>query len=227
MSKKKISSVVVTRLSIYRRTLARLEWNGTETISSEALGKIVGFGAAQIRKDLSCFGEFGEAGTGYHVILLKDAICHILGIDRVWNTALVGVGRLGSALLAYSAFRASGFKIVAAFENDVTKTGKKWENVVIEDISKLPVVVEEKEIKIAILAVPPEMAQKVADKVVSCGIRAILNFAPARVTVPEGVRLRNVSFSSELEALSYFLTHRTEKKSELNKEAKRIEYEQS
>ena len=220
MSKKKISEVVIARLSIYRRALARLERNGMETVSSETLGKIVRSSAAQIRKDLSCFGEFGEPGTGYNVILLKDAICHILGIDRIWNTVLVGVGRLGSSLLAYPGFRDRGFKIVAAFDNDVTKIGKKWEDVIIEDIAQLPAVVRKKRIDIAILTVPGEFAQRVADHIILCGISAILNFAPVRVVVPERVRLRNVSFSSELEALSYFLTHRTENKSELKKDAK-------
>ena len=209
MNKKKISSATIRRLSIYRRMLSRLEKDGVKTISSEALGQKVGSSAAQIRKDLSLFGEFGEPGTGYSISLLRETLSHILGTDRLWNTALIGVGRLGSALLSYPGFSGHGFKIVAAFDNDITRIGKKWEEIVIEDVSRLPAVVEEKNIQIVILAVPAEFTQKIARLVVESGVKAILNFAPVRITVPQEVRLRNVSFSSELESLSYFLLHET------------------
>ncbi len=206
---KKISGPTIMRLPIYGQALTNLQEKGIETVSSRLLGEMVGSTAAQVRKDLSCFGEFGKPGTGYRAGLLKDAIFRILGTDHALNTALVGVGRLGSALLAYPGFGNHGLKIVAAFDNDIIKIGKKWEDVIIEDISQLGAAVERKRIKIAILAVPGEIAQEVAGKVVSSGIRAILNFAPARISVPEGVQLRNVDLSSELESLAYFLTHGT------------------
>lgn len=198
---------MIARLSVYRQMLARLKKEEVATVSSKSLGKMVGASAAQIRKDLSYFGEFGEPGTGYHVSVLTEALASILGIDRTWNMALVGVGRLGSALLAYPGFRNRGFKVVAAFDRDITKVGKKWEDVIIEDLSRLPSLVREKEIKIAILAVPGEEAQSVAEKIISAGIRAIINFAPTLISVPEHICLRNVDFSGELESLSYFLSH--------------------
>jgi len=210
LAKVKIPEATVMRLSIYGQALALLEEKGEETISSKSLSDMVNTSAAQIRKDLSRFGEFGEPGTGYRVSVLRKAISHILGTDTFWNTALVGLGRLGSALLAYPGFSIRGFKIVAAFDSDITKIGKKWEDVVIEDISRLKAAVKKKNIEIVILAVPAQEAQSAADVVVASGVRAILNFAPTRITVPEGVKLRNVDLSSELEWLSYFLTHEGE-----------------
>ena len=204
--KKRIAQTVVPRLSTYNRVLDKLYREGVEIISSEELGERTGYSAAQIRKDLSFFGEFGQVGKGYYVKELKDAISQILGLDRTWNVALVGAGNLGSALLAYPGFRERGFKIVAVFDSDLRKIGKKWEDVVLHDISEIPEKTKEEEIQIGIIAVPAEAAQRVANMLVSSGIRAILNFAPVRVVVPEDVELRSAELSSELECLSYFLT---------------------
>ena len=145
---------------------------------------------------------------------LKDAISEILGLDTTWNVALVGAGNLGSALLAYPGFRERGFGISAVFDNDLLKIGKKWEDIVIQDISELPKTVKERDIRIGIITVPPQVSQDVADMLVSCGVRAILNFAPTRITVPEGVRLRNAELTRELECLSYFLTNEAEVRTE-------------
>jgi len=205
--KKRIAQTVVPRLSTYNRVLDKLYRKGVEIISSEELGERTGYSAAQIRKDLSFFGEFGQAGKGYYVKELKDAISQILGLDRTWNVALVGAGNLGSALLAYPGFKERGFKIVAVFDNDLRKIGKKWEDVVLHDISEIEEKVKEKEIQIGIIAVPAEAAQRVVNMLVSSGIRAILNFAPVRIVVPEDVELRGAELSSELECLSYFLTN--------------------
>ncbi len=205
--KKRIGQTVVPRLSTYNRVLDKLDRGGVEIISSEDLGERTGYSAAQIRKDLSFFGEFGQVGKGYYVKELKDAVSQILGLDRTWNVALVGAGNLGSALLAYPGFRERGFKIVAVFDNDLRKIGKKWEDVILHDISEIAEKVKEKEIQIGIIAVPAEAAQGVANVLVSCGIRAILNFAPVRIVVPEDVELRSAELSSELECLSYFLTN--------------------
>lgn len=205
--KKRIAQAVVPRLSTYNRVLDKLCREGVEIISSDRLGEKTGYSAAQIRKDLSFFGEFGQVGRGYYVKELRDAISQILGLDRTWKVALVGAGNLGSALLAYPGFRERGFKIVAVFDNDLRKIGKKWEDVVLHDISEIAEKVKEKEIQIAIMAVPAEAAQQVANMLVFSGIRAILNFAPARIVVPEDVELRSAELSGELECLSYFLTN--------------------
>ncbi len=205
--RKRIAQTVLPRLSTYNRVLDKLDRGGVEIISSEDLGERTGYSAAQIRKDLSFFGEFGQVGKGYYVKELKDAVSQILGLDRTWNVALVGAGNLGSALLAYPGFRERGFKIVAVFDNDLRKIGKKWEDVILHDISEIAEKVKEKEIQIGIIAVPAEAAQGVANVLVSCGIRAILNFAPVRIVVPEDVELRSAELSSELECLSYVLTN--------------------
>jgi len=205
--KKRIAQTVVPRLSAYNRVLDKLYRKGVEIISSEGLGEKTGYSAAQIRKDLSFFGEFGQVGKGYYVKELEDAISQILGLDTTWNVALVGAGNLGSALLAYPGFRERGFKIVAVFDNDLRKIGKKWEGVVLHDISEIEEKVKEKDIQIGIIAVPAQAAQQVVDMLVLSGIRAILNFAPVRIFVPEDVELRSAELSSELECLSYFLTN--------------------
>jgi redox-sensing transcriptional repressor len=205
--KKRIAEAAVARLCSYNRALDELDREGAEIISSDELGERTGYNAAQIRKDLSCFGEFGKVGRGYYVKELKEAISQILGIHRTWNVALVGAGNLGSALLAYPGFRERGFKIVAVFDNDLRKIGKKWEDVTLQDISEMSEKIKEQDIQIGIIAVPAEVAQQVADMLVFSGIRAILNFAPARIVVPEGVELRTAELSSELECLSYFLTN--------------------
>ncbi|MFQ6067269.1 MAG: redox-sensing transcriptional repressor Rex [bacterium] len=204
--KRKIAEAAIARLSTYNRALDELDREGVEIISSDELGERSGYSAAQIRKDLSCFGEFGKAGRGYYVKELKEVISQILGVDRTWNVALVGAGNLGSALLAYLGFRERGFKIVAVFDNDLRKIGKRWENVVLQDISEMPEKIKEQDIQIGIIAVPAEVAQRVADMLVFSGIRAILNFAPTRIVVPDHVRLRTADLSRELECLSYFLT---------------------
>ncbi len=209
-NKRKFAKVVITRLSIYNRALSEIEKEGVEIILSDELGDRVGCCAAQIRKDLSCFGEFGEVGKGYFVRDLQDAISRILGVDRKWNVALAGAGHLGSALLAYPGFGQRGFNIVAVFDNDLSKIGKKWEGIIIQDTSELSKTVKEQDIRIGIIAVPAQVSQEITNMLTSSGVRAILNFAPANITVPKGVELRNVDPSTELECLSYFLTNEAE-----------------
>jgi len=204
--RRKVGRAVIARLSIYNRTLGKLH-EEEKIISSEELGERVGCSAAQIRKDFSYFGEFGETGKGYYVRDLKNAVSHILGTDKKWNVVLVGAGQLGSALLAYTGFKIRGFNIVAVFDNDLRKIGKKWEDVTIQDVAELPQAVKEKDIRIGIIAVPVSVSQNITDILTSSGIRAILNFAPASISVPEGVELLNVDLSTELEYLSYFLTN--------------------
>lgn len=218
--KRKIAEAAIVRLSVYNRALGEMEKEGLEIISSDELGDKIGYHAAQIRKDLSCFGEFGEVGKGYFVRDLRDAISRILGVDRKWNVALAGAGHIGSALLAYAEFRERGFDIVAVFDNDLAKIGKKWEDIVIQDVSELPKTVKEQDIRIGIIAVPPEVSQEIVDTLTSCGVRAILNFAPVSITVGEGVELRNVDLATELEYLSYFLTNEVEVRTEVLRKIK-------
>lgn len=204
---RKVAKAVIVRLSIYNRTLRELEKEEEKIISSEELGECVGCSAAQIRKDFSYFGEFGETGKGYYIGDLKNAVSRILGTDKKWNVVLVGAGQLGSALLAYTGFKRRGFNIIAVFDNDLRKIGKKWEDVTIQDVAELPQVIKEKDIRIGIITVPASVSQSVADMLTSSGIRAILNFAPARISVPKGIELRNADLCAELELLSYFLTN--------------------
>lgn len=218
--KRKIAEATIARLSIYNRALGEIEKEGLEIISSDELGDRIGYHAAQIRKDLSCFGEFGEVGKGYFVRDLKDAISRILGVDRKWNVALAGAGHLGSALLAYPGFRQWGFNIVAVFDNDLAKIGKKWEGIVIQDTSELAKTVKEQDIRIGVIAVPPQVSQEIVDTLTCCGVKAILNFATASITVPEGVKLRNVDLATELECLSYFLTNKAEVRTEVLRKIK-------
>ena len=158
--KGKIPEATIKRLSVYARVLRKLGKEGVEIISSDELGERTGGSGAQVRKDLSFFGEFGKTGRGYYVRDLEDCISRILGIDRGWNVALVGVGQLGSALLAYPGFRARGFIISAVFDNDLRKIGKKWENVTVQEMSELGQTIKERDIRIAILAVPAQVCRR-------------------------------------------------------------------
>lgn len=204
MLRKKVPSIVIPRISLYYRAL--LESRGSDFISSEELAKLTGLNAAQIRKDLTYFGQFGVPGKGYKIEELKQQILNILGTDKKWNVALVGVGNLGSALLAYRGFAQQGFEIIAAFDNDLLKIGKNLEGVKIQDISELSSMVRERDIHMAIVAVPAKVAQEVVDTLIKAGVHAILNFAPIRPQVSKKVELLNIDLSIELERLAFFLT---------------------
>ena len=174
-------------------------------VSSEEVSLLTGFSAAQVRKDLAYFGQFGTPGRGYSIEILKKELKKILGTDREWDVALVGTGNLGSALLAYKGFKHQGFNIKYAFDNDKKKINKLRQGVRIRPIDDLPQIVRDKKISIAIVAVPQESAKDVIDKLIDSGIKAILNFAPKRSKVPETIELLNIDLSMELERLTYFL----------------------
>jgi redox-sensing transcriptional repressor len=174
-------------------------------VSSKELAQIGGATPAQVRKDLSCFGHFGTRGLGYSVCQLREAIAHILGLHRTWNVALVGAGSLGSALIQYKEFKRQGFHIVAVFDRDVNKVGKKRRDLTIEDIKNLPQVVKKRNIELAMVAVPKTEAQSVTDLLIKAGLKVILNFAPVNLNTPPDVTIRNVNMAIELEALSYRL----------------------
>lgn len=206
MFTKKVPETSIRRLSIYFRELTSLEKKGLVSISSLGLSQRLGFSDAQIRRDLSYFGQFGRTGIGYKVSPLKKAIARILGLDnKIWNVVLVGVGNLGSALLAYKGFKEQGFFIKIAFDNNPAKIGRIVKNIKIEDLNKISTLVKENNITIGIIAVPAEAAQEVADILSKSGVRGILNFAPARVTVSPKIMVKNVDLSMELENISYFL----------------------
>ncbi|MBU1061627.1 MAG: redox-sensing transcriptional repressor Rex [Candidatus Omnitrophica bacterium] len=203
----KIPSLSIPRISLYYRELLSLK--DTSVISSQELARLTECSAAQIRKDLAYFGQFGTPGRGYSVKFLKEELRRILGIDKNWDVALIGVGDLGSALLAYKGFKSQGFKIKYAFDNDKKKIEKVKEGIKIKDIGELKKVVKSNKISMAIVAVPQPAAQEVIDKLVSSGIKAILNFAPIRPKVSKGVEILNIDLSMELERLTYFLNKDT------------------
>lgn len=206
MLTKKIPETSIRRLSLYFRQLTNLEKGGIISISSSGLSQCLGFSDAQIRRDLSYFGQFGRSGIGYRVSELKKSIAGILGLDnKIWNVALVGAGHLGSALLAYRGFKEQGFFIKIAFDLSPHKIGRSFKGVKIEGLNKIPSLIKQKKITIGIIAVPAEDAQEVAYLLAKSGIRGILNFAPVRINVPPKVIVRNVDLSMELENISYFL----------------------
>ncbi|HEX2897916.1 MAG TPA: redox-sensing transcriptional repressor Rex [candidate division Zixibacteria bacterium] len=205
--KKKISESTIHRLSRYFRALEALEKKGDETVSSKELARHEKLTPAQVRKDLSFFGSFGTRGLGYPVKELKSKISHILGLDREWRIALVGVGNIGSALVSYKEFSRQGFKIVKLFDNDQRKIGSNHKGIVVSDIKNLSTELKEAGIEMVVICVPVQDAQYLVDDVVKAGVKAILNFAPAALKVPEGVFLRNENMSMELEYLSYALVN--------------------
>jgi redox-sensing transcriptional repressor len=197
--------MTVHRLSVYTRCLLQLEEDGVKTISSQEMADRFNLNSAQVRKDLAYFGEFGVRGIGYYVAGLKAELQRILGLDRQWPLVLVGFGNLGSALFHYKGFGRQGFRIAAIVDDDPAKVAREVESVPVVASRDLAREVRARGIQIAIVAVPAESAQAVTDRLVGAGIRAILNFAPARLKVPREVRLQNVDLSIELETLSFYL----------------------
>jgi len=207
-SMKKISESAVRRLSLYLRFLQEADAAGTETISSGELARRGGATSAQVRKDLSLFGSFGKRGTGYSVKELLREIRTILGLDRSWKVALVGAGKLGSALFSYRDFEARGFRITAVFDADPSKVGASWGGLTVHPDEEMDRILRESEVDIAIVAVPADAAQGVVDRIVRAGVRSVLNFAPVRLRVPSAVTLRNVDVTLELEGLSFAMNNR-------------------
>ena len=194
---------VVGRVSLYLRQLEAFQRQGQTTISSSQLGAALTINNAQVRKDLAFFGQFGHPGVGYPIEELGAALRRILGIDRDWPLALVGMGNLGRALLKYRGFRNRGFHVVALFDNDPAKIGQTFDNLVVEPIDALPKAVAARNVSLAVLSVPADAAQRVADQMVSCGILGILNFAPVALSVPPSVSVVAVDLSIQLEHLAY------------------------
>jgi redox-sensing transcriptional repressor len=205
---KRIADSTVRRLSAYLRFLEDFETRGLATISSEELAKLGGTTSAQVRKDLSFFGSFGKRGLGYSVPELAGRLREILGLGREWRVVIIGAGKIGAALAQYRGFRQRGFTILAAYDNNPAKVGKKLEGIPVRDIAHLDRDIQREKPDIVVLAVPGDEAQNVVDRVVRAGIKAILNFAPAQLHAPSDVTVKTVNMAMELEGLSFALTNR-------------------
>ena len=205
-SNDQVSELTTNRLSVYLRCLSQLENAGVDTISSQALAEQFHLNAAQIRKDLAYFGEFGVRGVGYYVKDLKRHLRQILGLDRGVRVAIIGAGNLGLALADYGGFRDDGFEIVALFDTLKDKIGRRSRGgVLIHDIKDFKKVARREEIGIAVVAVPGEAAQAAINAAAAAGVRAILNFSPGAFRVPRGVKLKSMDLTVSLESLSFFL----------------------
>lgn len=200
-----IPDIVIRRLPIYERTLKQMLSAGVTSISSEELGERIGVTAAQIRRDLSYFGKFGKQGKGYDVTRLAEEIAHILKLDRQWDVALAGFGHLGQAIAHYRGFEPNAFRIAAIFARNPEHIGQQVNGTVVLDEAELTPVIREMGIKIGIVAVPAAAAQDVADRMIAGGVRAILNYAPVILKVPESVWVREIDPVSALQSLTYYL----------------------
>lgn len=201
---KRVSEGTISRAFAYLRELSKLAKVDVRTISSSELAERLNFSDSQVRRDLGCFGNFGTSGSGYNIKELEKELKRILGKDKIWKVIVVGVGHLGSALLAYSNFKKMGLEIVAAFDKDTKKAGREVKGVSVYPNRELPAIVKDKGVSIGIIAVSADNAQEVADELVNCGIRCIMNFAPISLNVPDSVKVKNVDLCRELETLTYF-----------------------
>jgi redox-sensing transcriptional repressor len=205
MEKSSIPEVVVARLPVYIQKLNQLVREGREIVSSQEMAEHLDVSSAQIRKDLSFFGGFGKQGTGYNVINLLESLRSILNLNQIWEVVLVGVGHLGQALLSYQGFSRNGFEIVMAFDNDPKIIGKTFAGIKVTDVNEMQNHICPRGVPIAILTVPAGNAQEIADQLIGCGVKAILNYAPVTLKVPEGIRLANIDPVLSLQKLTFYL----------------------
>lgn len=204
---KKISDSTIHRLSKYLHTLETLEKNNIQTISSEKIAKIEQITSANFRKDLSFFGSFGRRGLGYNVSSLKIQIQNILGLNRSWNIALIGIGNLGTALIDYNELKRRDLHVRCIFDKNPQKIGKKIKGLEVLDIKRLPEEIKKQIIQIGIITTPAPAAQHIADMLMDAGIRAILNFAPKTLAAREGAMIRTEDTTTPLQTLTYYLSH--------------------
>ncbi|MBK9209612.1 MAG: redox-sensing transcriptional repressor Rex [Anaerolineales bacterium] len=205
MNAEKIPDIIIGRLPVYLRALQRMADNGLKTTSSQELGEHVGISAAQIRKDISQFGEFGKQGTGYSIAYLLDKLREILKVDRKWDVVLVGAGDMGHALANYQGFANRGFHIVMIFDNDKEKVGQKIDQFTVEDTEKMIERVKAAGVKIAMLTVPAAAAQSVTDKLMQAGVKAFLNYAPISLNMPNNVKVQYIDPATHLQRMTYYL----------------------
>lgn len=198
-----IPNPAVRRLSLYLRQLEAFERKGRRTVSSRQLGESLRLTDAQIRKDLAYFGQFGRPGIGYRVDELIAQVKRILGTDKTWNVLLVGAGNLGRALSAYRGFESKGFHLVAVFDNNPALGGKRVGPYTVQPLADAPATIQQHAVRLAILAVPADNAQEVADFLIDAGVRGLLNFAPISLSVPQSVAINSVDLAVQLEQLSF------------------------
>jgi len=204
--KKRIPPITIKRLSTYLRALENLKDNGIETVSSEELAGLIHIKPSQLRKDLAYFGEFGTRGMGYRISKLVGHLRGILGLDRDWNIAIIGVGNLGTALLHYRGFNESGFHTVCLLDDDPGKVGKKVKGLTVHHIDDIDKIVKEFDVSVAVITVPAAFAQRILDKCRDAGIQGILSFAPISLKAPDDIQLISVDISADLKSLSHFMT---------------------
>lgn len=204
-SNNNIPDIVIGRLPVYLRALNRLTQEGHEVTSSHELGRRLGISSAQIRKDLSHFGGFGKQGTGYQIAYLEEKLRQVLQVNREWHVALVGAGDLGSAIAHYRGFTDRGFHVACVFDNSPTKIGKSLGDLTIQPLTELPATLQERDIQICMIAVPAQFAQEVADLVIEAGVRAILNYAPINLNVPDDVNVQYIDPVVHLQRMTYYL----------------------
>jgi redox-sensing transcriptional repressor len=205
MNADKVPDIIIGRLPVYLRALQRMADTGLVTTSSQELGEHVGITAAQIRKDISQFGEFGKQGTGYSIAYLVDKLREILKVNRLWDVALVGAGDIGHALARYQGFTNRGFRIVLIFDSDRSKVGQKIGGYTVEDAANFAERIRSTGIRIAMLTVPATSAQAVADRLVQAGVKAILNYAPINLNVPKNVHVQYIDPATHLQRMTYYL----------------------
>lgn len=205
MQSTKIPDIIVGRIPRYLRALENLS-KEKNTTSSKELGDIFGYSAAQIRKDFSQFGGFGKQGTGYDIDFLITELKNILNINRSWEILLVGVGNIGRAILSYPGFSLNGFHVIAALDSDPAVVGEQIGKCTVEDISKMETIIKERNLKIAMLAVPSDVAQETSEKLVSYGIKAILTYAPAILNLPQDIRVEYSDPIVSLQHMTYYLS---------------------
>lgn len=205
MIKQEIPDIIISRLPIYLRALRHIQAEGKLTTSSQELGARLGISAAQIRKDLSQFGEFGKQGTGYEISFLIDQLREILKVERVWDVVVVGMGDMGHALTRYQGFSDRGFRVAMVFDNDPAKIGEQVGNFIVRDTKEIVMAIRKSGIKVAMLCVPATAAQEVTNRLMEAGVKAILNYAPISLSVPAGVRVQYLDPSIGLQRMTYYL----------------------
>ena len=205
MNAEKIPDIIIGRLPVYLRALQRMADSGLKTTSSQELGEHVGISAAQIRKDISQFGEFGKQGTGYSISYLMEKLRSILKMDRVWDVIIVGMGDIGHALAHYNELANRGFHVSMVFDNDPKKVGQPVGDFQVLDSAGMIEKIKHHKIKVAMLCVPAASAQGAADQLVRAGIKAILNYAPISINVPEDVKVQYIDPVTHLQRMTYYL----------------------
>lgn len=205
MASSAVPDIVIGRLPVYLRALNYMAEAGQEITSSHELGQKLGISSAQIRKDLSHFGEFGKQGTGYRISHLQEQLKRILKVDREWEVALVGIGDLGHAVARYNGFKNRGFRISMLFDSDPSKIGTRIDELEILDAVKLKEQLRARNIQVVMIAVPAAYAQQVADDCIEAGVHAILNYAPITLTVPPGIKAQHLDPVVYLQRMSYYL----------------------